>query len=159
MKKIILLLIFFTTGAFATEMCARNDTVVVVLDAATGAKSHRHYEALDFTYSVFFEYGIVHGVTACLTEKEVKSLHPTGATTGLLDSRENNLWGLYGEDTDPEPRVYCTCKITHPVSSKWYVLNKQGGAKSCREMCPTLCVTQLRDNYLWRENMYQSIGI
>lgn len=161
MKKIILLLILFTTGAFATEMCARNDTVVVVLDAAenrTGGGGN----SVDMIHFSVFEYGRVTVGYACLTEKEINS-YPSTGTVGnpgrLLDTREYNLWGLYGEDTDSEPRKYCACKIIHPVSSKWLVRWNNGTASACRQNCQVTCNDLFRDSHIAREIMYKSIGI
>ena len=162
MKKIILLLMLFTTGAFATEMCARNDTVVVVLDAAE-LQTGSGYNSIDMlTFSVF-EYGRVTVGYACLTEKEIKSY--SYSYTGnlgqgmLLDTREYNLWGLYGEDTDPEPRIFCACKVMHPVSSKWFVRRNLATASTCRSSCYVTCMDLFRDSHIARETMYKSIGI
>lgn len=161
MKKIILLLILFTTGAFATEMCARNDTVVVVLDAAeprTGSGGN----SVDMIHFSDFEYGRVTVGYACLTEKEINSYPYTGTFRDqglLLDTREYSLWGLYGEDTDSELRKYCACKIIHPVSSKWFVRRDLGSASNCRSNCQTTCHDLFRDSHIARETMYKSIGI
>lgn len=161
MKKIILLLMLFTTGAFATEMCARNDTVVVVLDAAeprTGGGG----SSVDMIHFSEFEYGRIMVGYACLTEKEINSYPYTGTFRDqglLLDTREYSLWGLYGEDTDSELRKYCACKIIHPVSSKWFVRRDLVSASNCRNGCQTTCNDLFRDSHIARETMYKSIGI
>ena len=161
MKKIFLILTMFTTNVFATEMCARNDVVVIPLDAAAPSTGGTFFENIDWRFGNSFGYGPVRGLATCLTNPEATSLTITGDTWyGLLKTRDYDLAGLYSDnDNDENPRSVCCCKITNPVSSRWFCIKDKTTSTSCYSACSAECTAALRDHHTFRETMFKSIGI
>ena len=125
-----------TLNANATEMCARNDTVVIPLDATIDGKVGG-YSKIEWLWWITYGYGTVFGSATCLSRKEISMYsdwNGSGNLAGgfLLDTSSDELVGLSGyymnadinsdipDDEKPDyVRRYCVWKITHPMSSSW----------------------------------------
>lgn len=137
MKKTLLLvlLLLTSTGAYATQMCARKDTTVIPLDSlASNMINVYHHDSERIGY-VDFDYGRVHYAATCLSKADIAEIEGIDANTitnqtvpSVLSTNSERLHGrfeLYGGNTSNDAlygRIYCYCQITHPMLSHW-VLN------------------------------------
>ena len=160
MKKIfIILLCMLTLNANATEMCARNDTVVIPLDATISGK-YGGNSTIEWLWWLIFDYGTVYGASACLSKKEIMMYSDwdgTGNSSGgnlgavnpfLLNVSSDELIGLSGyymnANVDPDipdsekpdyERIYCFFKMTHPMNSRWVFSWNEGTVSKCMSQC------------------------
>lgn len=155
MKKIIIVLgCFMTFGAGATEMCARNDTIVVPLDATVGGNGNG-YNTVEWMWWATFEYGKIYGTATCLSPAEV---------TELLPSDDDELLGRSGKDAAAQEsggadnRTQCYCKLTHPMSSRW-VFGSSDSASDCASTCANYCATYAHSNVGLRSGLFGSVGV
>ena len=101
MKKIfIILLCMITLNANATEMCARNDTVVIPLDATITGNSHSS-NPVEWIWWVNFSYGTIYGGASCVSKKEImmySDWNGSGKPTigSALNIASDELIGLSG---------------------------------------------------------------
>ena len=181
MKKIfIILLCMITLNVNATEMCARDDTVVIPLDATingTGDSSN----TVEWLWWISFGYGNIYGSAACLSKKEVMEISGWNGTTSLasgwsLGSASDELLGLSGyymnadiNDKIPDAekpdyeRKYCFLKINHPLSSPWVLswihTTGQGSSVSCDPACINNA-TSMRNTsgVAFRRTIFNSVG-
>ena len=110
--------VFISGLCRATEMCARNDTVVIPLDASVGVKTTGN-NANEFIWWVTFEGEYkIYGVRTMLSAAEGKPDTNTSA-------------GLIGEDANGNSRTVCWCRMTHPMKSGWF----RGYANSTSQCC------------------------
>ena len=152
MRKIFIILCCFgILSAHATEMCARDDTVVIPLDATIVA-NRGDRNAVEFVWWNNFEYGTIYGGTACLSKKEIEEMGSwpvSGSNTKTLNTASDELIGSSGyymnADANPDipdsekpdyERRYCTVKLTHPMSSNWIYTYDYTLAPSCAFGCP-----------------------
>ena len=154
MKKIIIVLCcFITFGVGATEMCARNDTIVVPLDA-TVAGNGNGYNTVEWMWWATFEYGKIYGTATCLSPAEVAE---------LLPSDDDELLGRSGKDATAQEsggadnRTECYCKLTHPMSSRW-VFNNSNPAYYCVSYCANRCASYAHSNVGMRSGLFGAIG-
>ena len=130
MQKILMILIcMFIGSAHATEMCAKNDTVVIPLDATVAMTTERGSNPVEWIWWAGFPYGKIYGAATCLSEAEVAN---------LLPSDSDELIGRSGTDADGNIRGRCYCKITHPMDSQW-VFDYNLGAGCTANLCPRSC--------------------
>ena len=149
MKKIfIILLCMITLNANATEMCARNDTVVIPLDATITGDSY-YTNSVEWIWWANFSYGTIYGGASCVSKKEIMMYSDWNGsgkpTNGLfLNTSSDELVGLSGyymnADTNPDipdseksdyERRFVYVKLTHPMSSNWTYLYGYNTASVC----------------------------
>ena len=137
MRKIFIILCCFgILSAHATEMCARNDTVVIPLDATITQKGIG-YNTTEWIWWKVYEYGTIYGAATCLSKKEImmySDWNGIGQVYGgnVLNTADDELIGASGyymnADVNPDipdeekgdyKRIFCYAKITHPMSSNW----------------------------------------
>ena len=154
MKKIIIVLgCFITFGVGATEMCARNDTIVVPLDATVTGTGYG-YNNVEWMWWATFEYGKIYGTATCLSKAEAAK---------LLPSDDDELLGRSGKDAAAQEsggadnRGECYCKLTHPMSSRW-VLHGSYGAPGCVASCVYFCGFNGYNMVNLRSGLFGSIG-
>ena len=154
MKKIIIVLgCFMTFGAGATEMCARNDTIVVPLDATVTGNGNG-YNTVEWMWWATFEYGKIYGTATCLSPAEV---------TELLPSDDDELLGRSGKDAAAQEsggadnRTQCYCKLTHPMSSRW-VFYYSHSASNCASYCASNCAYGAHNDVGLRSGLFGSVG-
>ena len=148
MKKIFIILLCMTTlNANATEMCARNDTVVIPLDSTING-GFGNLNGVEWLWWAPFEYGMLYGSTACLSKKEVMMYSGKISKAQWINSASAELIGSQGyymnadvnsdipdsEKSDYE-RKYCFIQLTHPMLSAWVFANDYGLAGSCKNLC------------------------
>lgn len=163
MRIIIFAFCFAFIGGLchATEMCARNDTVVIPLD--TNVKSIKNtYESNEFVWMVEFENGYrIYGYSTTVSEEEGgkgKSAN-TGTIFNEFGQRLDELGvnaGLKGVDANGNERKYCWCKMTHSMLSNWVYHGQSGSA------CTMQCAGAFSTNYYaqtFRKSLFKSVGI
>ena len=143
MKKIALILTLITiTPTYATTMCAKNDTVAIVLDP-TNLYTDKNTNTTLNIWSAFGPGGTINGTTACLNRGN--TYYPS-AVTLLHDTNNNEETKLVrgGEKNGP----YCWCKLTHPVLSRWVfpINSNRGSLSACLSQCPNHCAAYFIDN-------------
>ena len=153
MKKIFIILCCFgILSAHATEMCARDDTVVIPLDATIVAKGGAS-NGVEFVWWNNFDYGTIYGGAACLSKKEVEEMGSwpiSSQNIKTLNTASDELIGSTGyymnADVNPDipdaekpdyERRYCNVKLTHPMSSNWVYTYDYVTAPSCQFGCIT----------------------
>lgn len=167
-----------TVNAWATEMCARNDTIVIPLDA-TILPTGNAVNGIENLFVLRLDYGSVYGAFACLSKKEVEMYN-----NGVIPARNQPIntssdelissSGYYmNADTDPAipdsekpdyARTYCFRKITHPISTKWILNGINNSPDSCnsdngcRSMY-TLARTPSVEGVAARQAHFQNIAI
>ena len=181
MKKIfIILLCMITLNANATEMCARNDTVVIPLDATISGK-YGGNSTIEWLWWLIFDYGTVYGASTCLSKKEImmySDWNGTGNTAGgnlaavtpFLNTSSDELIGSqdYYMNANVNPdipdsekpdyeRIYCFFKMTHPMSSPWVFSWNIGTASNCAAQCRGVNLSP--SNYVdTRRNLFNTVG-
>lgn len=126
MKKIgiIISLASIMIPAYATTMCANNNTVAVVLDPTIGGIGHSYGTG---TWSVIFTYGTIYGISACINHSG-----QYGLAESMLKDTNNNITNIVvGSETYGNK---CWCKMTHPKISKWVYVG-QANCSSCSNAC------------------------
>ncbi len=161
MKKIIYLLfgVLLSLPSVATEMCARNDTIVIPLDSNVGSTGGGHRET-EATWWVTFPYGRLQGLATCLSAAEGGALTTNrGAYTnanGEMLPGDDALAGRSGQDADGNNRRYCWCKMTHPASSRWVFTTSN--ASDCKTVCSYACQNYIIAYDVVRSGLFKSIG-
>ena len=164
MKKVIYLLIgvLLSLPSVATEMCARNDTVVIPLDATVNGTG-RGQDGTESMWWTIFSYGRVYGLSTCLSADE------GGAPNGGMGTTKNSkgqtlpndeaLAGRSGTDADGNERRYCWCKMTHPMSSLWVFSVDFGSASYCSSTCTSNCGALVQSSAALRGVLFGSVGV
>ena len=179
MKKIfIILLCMITLNANATEMCARNDTVVIPLDATISTvDTNRFFNGIESIWGVVFSYGAVYGSGTCLSKKEIMMYSDWNGTNKLVGyewsldaTASDELIGSQdyymnanvnpdipaAEKSDYERR-YCFGKITHPMSTPW-VFQVESNVTQCKNDCVSSVSWNFVRNSNQRDRMFNTIG-
>ncbi len=159
-RIILILSSLITTPSVATEMCARNDTIVIPLDSNVGGSS-AGYSAAEATWWAIFNYGRIYGVSTCLSAAEGgKPSGNIGVITndkGEMLPDDEALAGRTGKDADGNARGYCWCKMTHPASSRW-VFDSSFSASACASTCANYCGGHAYNNDTLRSGLFGSVG-
>ncbi len=162
MKKVIYLLVgvLLSLPSVATEMCARNDTIVIPLDSNVGG-SYNGSNGAEHTWWTIFSYGRIYGLSTCLSAAEGGT--PSGGMgsytniDGNMLPQDEALAGRTGQDPDGNDRVYCWCKMTHPASSRW-VFNNSRSASACASTCADYCGGSAQNYATLRSGLFGSVG-
>lgn len=164
MRKIIFACAFVFVGGVchATEMCARNDTVIIPLEAVNKGLSNG-YNHNEFTWWVDFDFGRVYGYSTCLSADEGLGNTGTGGAYYGTGEYANTFIdtepGLTGTDANGNERKYCWCKMTHPASSRWVLLSANASASYCASYCTHLCSNSVPSTAALREGLFGSVGL
>ncbi|MBR5625841.1 MAG: hypothetical protein IKW67_03625 [Alphaproteobacteria bacterium] len=162
MKKIIftLLICTATMAANATDMCARDDVMVLAFDPMVNATSTGSY-APEWSWWVQFPYGRIAGEATCLSAAEALgrtsgfgAYYGTGEYSSTFITVES---GLSGVDADGAERKYCWCKMTHPAVSRW-VFGAYSGLSNCATACPAACSGRIQTDRL-HKYIFETIGM
>ena len=161
MKKIVLILcLFMTIPVMATEMCARNDTIVIPLDSNVGGTSNGN-NAAEATWWAIFSYGRIYGLSTCLSAAEGgKPSGSMGVYTndkGQMLPQDEALAGRTGQDADGNDRGYCWCKMTHPAYSRWVFVSSYSASR-CASNCARDCGSSARNGAALRSGLFGSVG-
>lgn len=146
MKKILALFILLVPFcAFATDMCARDDTIVLVFDPLVGGSGGSN--ANEWTWWTAFPYGRIAGDATCLSAAEAKKT-PVRADAGL-----------HGVDADGNVRTQCWCRMTQPVFSGWVFTSADHSAETCATACAPRCPYYVANIQGARKSLFDSIGL
>ena len=151
-KIILLFCVMIISPVYSLDMCAENDSVVVILDPNIGGNNSSYHKNTQ-TFKVNFPYGILTGVSACLSVSGSGSQVYT-ANNGLLVDNGNVVTG--GEQNG----IYCWCKVTHPVSSLWMYYSYWTDYKlsTCVANCASSCANNIKGENSYRANLFNTIG-
>lgn len=141
-KIAMFILLTFCVPAYATTMCALEDTTAVILDPSVNGTGYKR-DVNTFTWNTTFPYGTIYGVAACLS---VGGGH-SGTMNYDLDAGGGEKEG-----------VYCWCKMTHPASSRWLFRYNFGAAIGCASSCDLYCGTGTQGDAVLRSGLFGSVG-
>ena len=160
MKVILMFVLCFVSySAVATEMCARNDTIVIPLDSNVGGSSSS-YNQKEMVWTATFPYGVISGEATCLSAAEGGK--PSGSM-GVYTNIDGNMLpqdtpaGLMHYDANNNERGYCWCKMTHPASSRW-VFSRSYSASDCASSCAAYCGRYAQNAAALRSGLFGSVG-
>lgn len=144
MIKKFLLLVFCISPiySFAMDLCARDDTMVFVLDGVI-EKEKQGYSGAESIWWVDFAFGRISGEMTCLSGEESKNT--------------NIEAGLYGTDENGNERRQCWCRMTHPFLSDWVPNNGTESAEACERQCTCDYYVGLPNSGL-RKKLFDSVG-
>lgn len=140
MKKVLAILICtLTLNAHATEMCARDDTVVVPLDATVNVGEELYYNYIEWLYGRETPYGSIHTAITLLSIADIQEIEnntniaSAPDVLSVSDERILGRDGCYNDDcTDANnERIYCYYQMTHPMLSRWVLQGKHTGVTNC----------------------------
>ena len=120
MQKICFILfgLIITTGAFAADLCVRNDAMVVALNPDINGTRISYSDIGVRTWAVSFPYGTVSGIGACAADC---------TTPGCVATNQNLR-------PDVNAGSICYCKILRPVESPWvHITNVK--CQKCGDLC------------------------
>lgn len=144
MRKIIFLIaLVLPICAYATDMCARDDTMVLVFDSNVGGAGST-LNQVEWSWVASYTYGRIQGESTCIStqEKQNGDIQP----------------GLSGTDANGNPRGSCFCKMTHPVVSGW-VETQAWGMDGCVLNCVYSCGQAAGSNINVRQRLFDSVGL
>lgn len=165
MQKILMILIcMFIGSAHATEMCAKNNTVVVPLDATVEGQTGYGSNWVESINWSPFAYGKIYGATTCLSLQEIQEIQGEPDLTNIpqlfvLNTDDDVLIGRSGNDENGNGRTYCLLKMTHPMSSNW-VVSPVGSGYGCgtTNYCIGEATYRLYSVVNFRIALFNSIG-
>ena len=162
MKKILMIVALCVPFcAFATDMCARDDIMIMVFDPMVNGTDSGN-NAAEWTWWASFAYGRVAGDATCLSAAEgLGRTSGQGAYYGTGDYANTFITadaGLNGVDADGAERKYCWCKMTHPASSRWVFNNAFASASAC-VACSSSCVNYFHGTPAVRRGVFGSVGL
>lgn len=133
MKHIaIFIMTFVTLSCHATDMCARNDVMLFVLDASAPKTKGEKFNTSEWSCNT--SSGRIQGDSTCLSDTE---------------SSENAIAGLKGTDSNGNERKKCYCNLTHPFKSKWVLASTLASASACADTgCVNACNAVFWNNTL-----------
>ena len=121
------------------QMCSKDDTVTVVLDASLELTETASYKNISAWKAKLFHSGtsnragVIQGRSACLADKDNNS----GYNGNTYDVLTNNNGEVIVAGGGSDGGV-CCCRITHPIMSKWYCINHD---YNCSNNCPGHCAS------------------
>lgn len=170
MKKVLsILLCVCSLNANATEMCARDDTVVISLDATVGPTKGIFYNNIEGLVGMNFSYGTLVYATGCFSMNEIRKIqgdenlknNPDILETSDEDLIGNSGW-YNGDESNPDnERKYCYHQLIHPMLSKWVkpvVSSNFNSELDCYMMCTPGIYNDGVKYLKTRQMMYDSIG-
>ena len=179
MKKIfIILCCMLCISAHATEMCARDDTVVIPLDATIVAEGYS-FNKIEWIWWINFEYGTIYGTSACLSKKEML-MYNNGIPAEkreYINTSSDELIGASGyymnADVNPDipdaekpdyERRYCFAKLMHPLASSWLFHTVYESDNKCYADCSssiswTIGYPPSADAFIVKKALFNSIGM
>ncbi|MDW2994687.1 MAG: hypothetical protein R8N24_01505 [Alphaproteobacteria bacterium] len=164
-----------TVNAWATEMCARNDTIVIPLDAMIDGTGGQINDT-EWLWKANFEYGTLYGANACLSKIEMMQYFGWDGKTKIpsmtpLNSSSDeyiaaNGWYLDAninpnipESEKPDyERKHCIAKMTHPVSTAWLYTGELNNIADCNNRCLNAGLYK-KDARIPRQAYFQNIAI
>jgi hypothetical protein len=124
-------------------MCARDDTVVVPLDATIECGPDAYTNKTEWMSGVNFAYGLVHTTATCLSLNDIREIEGSSNIStppNMLSTSDERLLGrsgwYNGDETNPEnERKNCYVQLTHPMLSMWVLHSKSASKQTCYDDC------------------------
>ena len=152
MKKVFFAILscIISTQSYATEMCANDDTIVIPLyQNAPNANAYtcdtnksKHNNTNFYARTCFSSMGCFHMESTVLSEAEggISSANVFLNSFGERYPIDGSISKRFGTDPDGNPRKYCWCRLTHPISSYWWHAKSCNDPNDCARYCTmTLC--------------------
>lgn len=170
MKKIFIIFCCFVgMSAHATEMCARDDTVVISLDATLAPGTTLFTSATEAMFARSFAYGTLVFATGCFSWNDLRQIQGDETITTLpqiLSTSDEDLIGnsgwYNGDESNPDnERKYCYYQLIHPMLSKWHVNRYDANHKTaigCSSGCTGNSNARVLERQDWRELLFDTIG-
>jgi len=164
MKRILMgfILCVLPMVAGATDMCARDDIMVMVFDPqVTG--TNNGVNIAEWSWWAQFPYGRIAGEATCLSKTEglgqtatQGAYYGTGTYASTFITADS---GLSGTDDAGEERKSCWCKMTYPAVSRWVFYYTNSSASACASHCASSCGNNVRHAATMRVGLFGSIGL
>ena len=149
MKKIMTIIAcMITLPAFATSMCASNDTISIVLDPTINGSNSRVLDGFKL-WEAYMPYGSIRGTSACL------SANYGSVVQTITDNGELVIGGERNQNSSGNS--FCYCKMTHPALSRWVFLYSNS-ASDCASGCAYDCARNVRYNASFRASVFGSVA-
>lgn len=136
-KYIIAVFVFFVPCiTHAITMCAKNNSLVGSIKETTTGDITGGFSNSEPLWRIVFPWGTIFGEATFLSEAEGGKATATGDIVNV-DGKMipmDTPAGLVGNDENGNPREYCWCRMTHPVSSVWTFVAVNTGA-ACQYQC------------------------
>lgn len=170
MKKVLsILLCVCSLNANATEMCARDDTVVISLDATLEPGSAPFVSGAEAMFARSFAYGTLVFATGCFSWNDLRQIQGDETITTLphiLSTSDEDLIGnsgwYNGDESNPDnERKYCYHQLIHPMLSKWHMNRYDANLKTaidCSNFCTGNSNARVLGRQDWRELLFDTIG-
>lgn len=172
MKKIFIIFCCFVgLSAHATEMCARDDTVVISLDATLAPGSALFVSGTEAMFARSFAYGTLVFATGCFSLNDLRQIQgdeniTTTTLPHILSTSDEDLIGnsgwYNGDESNPDnERQYCYYQLIHPMLSKWHVNRYNWNFKTaidCSSGCTNNSNMRVLERQDWRELLFDTIG-
>ena len=170
MKKIfVILCCMCVLSAHATEMCARDDTVVISLDATLEPGSTPFVSGTEAMFARSFAYGTLVFATGCFSWSDLRQIQGDETITTLpyiLSTSDEDLIGnsgwYNGDESNPDnERKYCYYQLIHPMLSQWHVNRYDANLKTaidCSNGCTSNSNARVLGRQDWRELLFDTIG-
>ena len=144
MQKLCFILfgLIITTGAFAADLCVRNDAMVVAMDPLFNG-TVASYDNTTKVWSTRFSYGTISGIGACADDCR--------PTQGCVATNQNmNVYSVGNA---------CYCKMLRPAPSRW-VFSGVGynGPTQCATDCASRCASNVASSVPLRRGLFRSIN-
>ena len=138
MKKYILvfLILFTPCVTHAITMCARNDTLVGSLVDWNVQTAEEKFSNTEPYWRIVTSFGTIFGEATELSAAEGGEPSGRFAITNV-DGKMipmDTPAGLVGNDANGNPRIYCWCRMTHPVISRW-IKSSSDQYETCQHDC------------------------
>ena len=156
-----LFVVFVPFTCIAQTMCVRDNTLVISLDS--GIKPEHHaYNTSEFIWWADFLYDRIYGDATCLSVVEGLG-RTTGEGTyyGVEDFAKTTITAasaLSGTDIDGNERLYCWCRLAHPVTSAWVFINAFASVSACHSGCSGWCSDFYNHRSMLR-GLFSSVGL
>ena len=139
-RTLMIMFLVVPISVFATDMCARDDTMVMVFDSDSEVLGYKT-DRIHWTWYQTFSYGVVSGESTCVSDAELES--------------NNLVSGLYDVDAAGNKRKNCRCRMTHPVVSGWV----ESDSSEARANCTTYCSDRCRLGFVPMTRYLNAVGI
>ena len=162
MKKILFLtFLILPICALATDMCARDDTMVFVFDPVPGHTGNGGIPT-EWTWWVSFSYGRIAGDATCLSLSESLGQTAQGAYYGTGEYANTFISaepGLSGTDINGNERKYCWYRMAHPVLSRWVLVFSYKDSATCISKCVVDSGANVGIYMQSRQGLFDSVGL
>ena len=150
-RFVVLFAILFPIVSMATDMCARDDTMVMVFDPYINGISGGRVSEEDWKWVTRYSYGYVYGRAACVSKYEYENM------------RNEIKAASSGVDEHGNERTVCVCRMEYPLRSQWVSPSSFSSATECISVCNGTsrgCGHWMyANNKDYKKRMFGSIGL